>query len=81
MVIILANKSYDLQCNYTTVITGQDYTPLKINVQHCTVKRLPFIKFGTRGHKAIISILLISHPYFQQNRGGREVIINYLLCQ
>ena len=28
-------------------------------------------------HKATISILLVSHPYIQQNRGGREVIIDY----
>ena len=27
------------------------------------------------------SILLVSRPHIQQNRGGREVIIDYLLCQ
>ena len=29
--------------------------------------------------KAIISILVVSHPYVQQNRGGEEVNINYLI--
>ena len=31
--------------------------------------------------QAIISILLVSCPSFQQNGGGLEVIINYLLCK
>ena len=61
-----------------SLINDQNQRKNKNNVCLNQFRSVPgFVPSPLTNVKATISILLVSCPYFQQNRGGQEVIINY----